>query len=406
MNAWTVWSPDQIEGVDTFVPMSATESWADGRYTATGTSTSKATITTGSSATLHGSLGLLVTPDMVGKYPVVRWYGTATDSPTATVRSRAHYRELAGNAQIMAEWSGSANYTVDGTSAYTEHFNAPIPENCYFVELRLFRQTENSAGSVTSVGGYAVGFTDTYGVTPDDPAPPSSGSEAKVWNGTAWRDDAKVWTGTAWQPLSVWQGSRWTGVGSGEPAPVIADDFNRADTNGASWGNTPIGDAAWTTSSWDTWRIKSNAAQPQATGQVSYVWVHTQRTSYRLECDIEMNRGLYIIGALLFRSNGTTSANNWGQLMFSNGHSTVANGLTLYNGSAGELGVYPYTFNDGDNHHLAVEVTETTIKAFLNDVEVLSATDSTNSTFPMVGLRCIAQYDAVSRYDNFEVYDL
>jgi hypothetical protein len=191
------------------------------------------------------------------------------------------------------------------------------------------------------------------------------------------------------------------------PEPVIADTFSRADTNGTSWGTTEIGGKAWTSSNWGNWRIQSQAAQPfSGGGNVDYAWINTGMTSYRYECDVEMQGDLYIIGSLIFRSNGTVDSSNWGQLMFSNGHSTIVDGLTLYNGSAGELGTYPFTFVEGNTHRLAVEVTETTIKAFLDGTEVMSVTDATNASFPMVGLRTIASYDTTSRYDNLEVYEL
>lgn len=45
-----------------------------------------------------------------------------------------------------------------------------------------------------------------------DPAPPSSGGNIKVWNGSAWvAKPVKVWNGSAWvtKPVKRWNGSGW-----------------------------------------------------------------------------------------------------------------------------------------------------------------------------------------------------
>jgi hypothetical protein len=167
------------------------------------------------------------------------------------------------------------------------------------------------------------------------------------------------------------------------PVVLASDNFDRVDSG--TLGITSVGSKTWINGE-GTMGIVSGKAKGTITGNVNS-YIDVGESDVEVSADITWNA----YAGLLFRYNSSTSYL---------GVRINSSSLAIINNSSA-LSSYAFTPVVGTTYKVKVIAKGTSIKVFLNDVEVINAEISENQLMTKVGLR--TNNDTVSTFDNFEV---
>jgi hypothetical protein len=170
---------------------------------------------------------------------------------------------------------------------------------------------------------------------------------------------------------------------------VVSDTFTRANSN-------LIGDAetgqVWTVNGQSTWVIANNQLAPTMGSNDGTVYVDTRMSDYTVSCDITFQN----YASLAFR---ITDTNTHYRVRLSSA------GFGLYKNAGGvatSLGSSAPSIEVGTTHNFKVVLLGASIKCYIDNVLLITASDSTNLTETLCGIYCPTTV-CTDTYDNFKV---